>query len=109
MSDDAPFYVLPYITMRGLPAAKYQGQKVLQFETEQRYDFYKRWSAVGFVGTGRTYSDMKLLKDDNWYWAGGVGFRYLIARLFKLRMGVDVARGPDTWAYYIVFGHYWDR
>jgi hypothetical protein len=109
MSKDAPFYILPFITMRGVPAAKYQGHKVLQFETEQRYDFYKRWSAVAFVGTGRTYSDTEYLKDDQWYWAGGVGFRYLIARLFKIRMGVDVARGPDTWAYYIVFGHYWDR
>jgi hypothetical protein len=25
MSEDAPFYVMPYLTMRGLPAAKYQG------------------------------------------------------------------------------------
>jgi hypothetical protein len=109
MSDDAPFYVLPYVTMRGLPAAQYQGQQVLQFETEQRFDFYKRWSVVAFAGTGRSYSTSKYLEDENWYWAGGAGFRYMIARLFKLRMGVDIARGPDQFAYYIVFGHYWDR
>ena len=109
ISDNAPFYVMPYLNMRGIPAAEYQGQKVLQFETEQRYDFTRRWSAVGFVGTGRTFSDYEFLDDKNWYWAGGAGFRYLIARLFKIRMGVDVARGPDTWAYYIVFGQYWDR
>jgi len=23
------------------------------------------------------------------------------------RMGIDVAKGPDTWAYYIVFGSNW--
>jgi hypothetical protein len=109
MSDDAPFYVLPYVTMRGLPAAQYQGQQVLQFETEQRFDFSKRWSVVGFAGTGRTYSNHEYLEDNNWHWAGGAGFRYLIARLFRLRMGVDIARGPDQFAYYIVFGHYWDR
>ncbi|HNS18278.1 MAG TPA: hypothetical protein PKH94_03640 [Bacteroidales bacterium] len=109
MSDDAPFYMLPYLTMRGLPAAKYQGQKILSFETEQRFDFTPRWSVVGFVGTGRTYSTSTYLEDETWHWAGGAGFRYLIARLFKLRMGVDVARGPDQFAYYIVFGHYWDR
>jgi hypothetical protein len=109
MSDDAPFYVLPYLTMRGIPAAKYQGQQSLQFETEQRFDIGPRWSLVGFVGTGRTYSTHEYLEDNNWYWAGGAGFRYLIARLFKLRMGVDIARGPDQFAYYIVFGHYWDR
>jgi hypothetical protein len=109
MSDDAPFYVLPYLTMRGLPAAKYQGQQSLQFETEQRFDIGHRWSLVGFVGTGRTYTTHEYLEDNSWYWAGGAGFRYLIARLFGLRMGVDIARGPDQFAYYIVFGHYWDR
>ena len=109
MSDEAPFYVLPYVTMRGIPAAKYQGQKVLQFETEQRFDFTPRWSVVGFFGTGRTYSTNEYLEDKTWYCAGGAGFRYLIARLFRLRMGVDIARGPGQFAYYIVFGHYWDR
>jgi hypothetical protein len=109
MSDEAPFYVLPYVTMRGLPAAKYQGQQVLQFETEQRFDIVPRWSVLGFVGTGRSFSNNEHLEDKTWYWAGGAGFRYLIARLFKLRMGVDIARGPDQFAYYIVFGHYWDR
>jgi len=24
-----------------------------------------------------------------------------------LRMGIDIAKGPDTWAYYIVFGSNW--
>lgn len=109
MSDDGPFYVLPYLTMRGIPAAQYQGQQVLQFETEQRFDISPRWSVVGFAGTGRTFSTHEYLEDNNWYWAGGGGFRYLISRLFKLRMGVDIARGPDQFAYYIVFGHYWDR
>jgi hypothetical protein len=42
------------------------------------------------------------------YGVGG-GFRYLIARKFKLRMGVDIARGPEKWAYYIVFGNTWGR
>lgn len=109
ISDNAPFYVLPYLTMRGLPAAQYQGQQVLSFETEQRVDIFRRWSVIGFAGTGRTYSTSKYLEDDNWYWAGGVGFRYLIARLFNIRMGVDVARGPERFTYYIVFGQYWDR
>jgi hypothetical protein len=109
VSGEAPFYMLPYLNMRGLPAAQYQGQQALSFETEQRFDFNLRWSVVGFVGTGRTFSSNEYLQDNTWYWAGGAGFRYLVARLFKLRMGIDIARGPDQFAYYIVFGHYWDR
>jgi len=95
--------------MRGLPAVEYQGQQALSFETEQRVDLNLRWSLVGFVGTGRTFSSYEFLEDKTWYWAGGAGFRYLVARLFKLRMGIDIARGPGQFAYYIVFGHYWDR
>jgi hypothetical protein len=95
--------------MRGIPMMRYQGQATVLFETEQRFDVTRRWSVVGFVGTGRTFSDQEFMKDDNWHTAGGVGFRYLLARLFNLRMGIDIAAGPDQFAYYIVFGHYWNR
>jgi hypothetical protein len=33
---------------------------------------------------------------------GGAGFRYLLAGKFKLRVGIDVAHSPGTWAYYIL-------
>jgi len=110
VGDEAPFYFLPYILMRGFPMMMYQGQGVLMLETEQRFDVTRRWSLLGFAGTGKTYSDSEYLKDDNWYFSGGAGFRYLVARIFRLRMGVDVAMGPDNqFAYYIVFGHNWNR
>jgi hypothetical protein len=109
VSNQAPFYYYPFLIMRGIPLMRYQGQQTLLFETEQRFDITPRWSLVGFVGTGRTFGDSEYMKDNAWHTAGGVGFRYLVARLFKLRMGVDVAVGPDQFAYYIVFGHYWSR
>jgi hypothetical protein len=110
VGDEAPFYFLPFIVMRGVPMMKYQGNQVLMLETEQRFDLTKRWSLVGFFGTGKTYSDSEYLKDDRWYFAGGTGFRYLLARLFNLRMGIDIAMGPDNqFAYYFVFGHNWNR
>jgi hypothetical protein len=110
VGDEAPFYYLPYVIMRGFPMMKYQGEGVLMLETEQRFDVTRRWSLLGFFGTGKTYSDAEYLKDPDWHFAGGTGFRYLVARLFKLRMGVDVAMGPDNqFAYYIVFGHNWNR
>ena len=109
VTQDAPFYYYPYLNMRGFPMMRYQGQQTLLFETEQRFDITRRWSVVGFVGTGRTFSDEDYMKDNTWHVAGGGGFRYLIARLFGLRMGVDIAVGPDQVSYYIIFGHNWDR
>lgn len=109
VADDAPFYYFPFVSMRGIPVMRYQGQQTLLFETEQRIDFGTRWSLIGFAGTGKAFSDKEFLSDDQWHWAGGAGFRYLIARAFKLRVGVDLAVGPDQFAYYMVFGHYWNR
>ena len=39
--------------------------------------------------------------------AGGAGFRYLIARKLGLYTGIDVARGPETTAFYIQVGSAW--
>ncbi len=107
--DNAPFYYYPFIMMRGIPVMRYQGQQTLLVETEQRYDIGSRWSVVGFAGTGKAYADNEYLSDNQWHWAGGAGFRYLLARAFKLRVGIDLAAGPDQLAYYMVFGHYWNR
>jgi len=109
VNDGAPFYSFPFILMRGIPVMRYQGNSTLLFETENRYDLNLRWSVVGFAGTGRTYSSSDFLNDKSWHWSGGAGVRYLLARVFKLRVGIDVATGPDQFAYYIVFGHYWTR
>jgi hypothetical protein len=109
VTDGAPFYAYPFINQRGIPVMRYQGKQTLLFETEQRYDLNLRWSLIGFVGTGKTYMDSRTGADRDWIWSGGAGFRYLLARVFKLRVGMDVAMGPDDFAYYIVFGHYWNR
>lgn len=109
ISSDAPFYMKPYLTMRGIPAMRYQGETTMLFETEQRYDFNLRWSITAFAGSGRVFDNSEIDTDESWQWSGGAGFRYLVSRAFNLRMGVDVARGPEQFAGYIVFGHYWNR
>ncbi len=109
VNDGSPFYYYPFLMMRGIPVMRYQGNITLLFETEHRVDITPRWSVVGFAGTGRTFSDSEYLKDNHWHWSGGGGFRYLLARVFKLRVGIDFAGGPGTFAYYVVFGHYWVR
>ena len=106
--SDPPFYALPYIAMRGIPVARYQARNTILTETEQRIDFGLRWSGIAFAGIGKAFNQNDF-KDKNWVGSGGAGFRYLISRQFKLRMGIDIAAGPGTFAYYIVFGNYWSR
>ena len=105
--NDPPFYLLPYISMRGIPAVRYQGNSTLLSELEFRWNVTPRWSAMLFGGTGKAFDEWDEFDEKDWVWSFGTGFRYLLARKFKLRMGIDVAHGPDTWAYYIVFGSSW--
>ena len=93
--------------MRGIPILKYQGNTDVLAEMETRWDVVEGWSAIAFGGTGKAFNEWSEFKNAAWIFSYGAGFRYLIARAFKLRVGVDVAHGPGTWAYYIVFGSNW--
>lgn len=104
---NTPFYMLGYISMRGIPIMRYQGQTVGVTEAETRWDFTRRWSTVMFAGVGKTFNENDELLDDEWAYSGGAGFRYLLASKFNLRCGVDIARGPEQWAYYLVIGNAW--
>ncbi|KAF2083043.1 BamA/TamA family outer membrane protein [Flavobacterium sharifuzzamanii] len=104
-----PFYLQPGINMRGIPAARYMGKTSIVSELEFRWDLYRRWSLMGFGGLASAFDDCDQAFAKPVVYSYGTGFRYLIARKFKLRMGVDVAKGPEEWAYYIVFGSNWMR
>lgn len=104
---DEPFYLMPFINMRGIPVARYQGEITTLAETEWRYDFKVRWSVLAFGGAGKAMGEWSEFSDADWRASGGAGFRYLIARKLKLRMGVDIAHGPEDFAYYVVFGTSW--
>ena len=102
-----PFYMKPFVAMRGIPIMRYQGDITALAETEWRWDFTTRHSLVTFGGTAKAIKEGDSFQESSWRTSGGVGWRYLLARKFKLRAGIDIARGPEDWAYYIVFGTNW--
>ena len=106
-TDDAPFYAVPFIDMRGIPALRYQGDFVFVTEIEPRYDITDRWSLVTFVGSGWTESDDETDVDYSGKIAGGAGVRYLIARRLGMRVGFDVAWGPEDTVLYLTVGSHW--
>lgn len=108
-SGDAPFYDLAMISMRGIPYGRYVDDSKLTFEAELRWDVAERWTLVGFGGVGVVSDDFGDLFDAHEHYAAGVGFRYLIARKFGLRMGLDFAYGDDEVAMYVTVGTGWVR
>jgi hypothetical protein len=106
---EAPFYFRPYVGMRGVPQLRYQGDEVAQAELELRWQFWGRWSVLGFVGGGGAWNQLEQFEAAQGVVAGGGGFRYEIARKYGIHLGVDVAFSPDTAAFYIQVGSAWMR
>ncbi|NME68684.1 BamA/TamA family outer membrane protein [Flammeovirga aprica] len=107
--DNVPFFELPFVSLRGIPALRYQNHNALVLETEWRWQVFSRWSAVGFVGTGFTAPKIQEFDFTQSRVAGGFGFRYFIASDYGLHAGIDVARGPEIWAWYLTVGSNWFR
>ena len=109
IAGDAPFYDLPWISVRGIPVGRYVDENAVYGETELRWDFSSRWSAVAFVGGGVVADSMEDLLEEQFHAAGGAGFRYLIASRYGLRIGVDIAYSNDGPAIYLSVGTGWIR
>ena len=106
-SGDVPFYAEPYVTLRGVPSVRYQDQKALVAEGEARWNVTPRWALVAFAGAGKAYGRRQSSSEAETVTAGGVGFRYLVARKLNLYAGIDVARGPEDSVFYITAGSAW--
>jgi outer membrane protein assembly factor BamA len=104
-----PFYLRPYISLRGAPTLRYQGEEVAQIETELRWQFWKRFSLVGFVGGGAAWNHLERFDNTQALVTGGAGVRYELARAYGIHVGLDVARGPNDTAVYIQIGSAWAR
>lgn len=106
---DVPFFELPFVRLRGIPALRYQNNMVNTAELEVRYNIYKRWSIIGFSGVGSATENFGQIAIDNLKHSLGTGFRYELAREYGLHVGTDFAWGPEQFAWYITFGSAWFR
>jgi hypothetical protein len=104
---EVPFYQLPYVDLRGIPALRYQDENAAMAEAEIRWLITPRWSAVGFAGIGRAWGRLDGFDEASDRDTQGVGFRYLLARRLRLAAGVDYAVGPDDHAVYLQVGSAW--
>ena len=84
-----------------------QAESALTAEAEFLWRITPRWTLVFFGGAGKT-TDIGLFGNDGeTVAAGGVGFRYRMARKLGLQTGVDVARGPEETSIYLTIGSSW--
>ena len=107
VNGDVPFFAYPFVDLRGIPALRYQGQDVVLGEAEYLWGVTPRWTVVFFGGVGHTTPIVDLDGESNTVAAGGLGFRYRLARKLGLQTGIDIARGPEDTSFYITVGSAW--
>ena len=103
----APFYAYPWVSMRGIPALRYQGKSAGMIEAEVRWNIADRWAILGFTGKGAVGGDDPSFRTQDNIFAAGAGARYFIMRDLGLWLGVDVAQGPEDLYSYITVGQAW--
>ena len=108
-SEGTPFFLRPFIALRGVPAMRYQGDEEASIEVEARWQFHRRWSLVAFGGVGAAESRRTSFSATQDVSSGGVGFRYELASKFGLHAGIDVAHSAGTNAVYFQVGNAWFR
>ncbi len=108
-SEGTPFFLRPYIKLRGVQAMRFQGDEMASFEAEARWQMRGRWSLVGAAGYGSAKTERALYSATRDIVSGAVGFRYELARKFGMHAGMDVGFSEDTTAVYIQVGNAWFR
>ncbi len=105
--ETLPPFAIPGMVLRGIPAMKYQGERIAVVELEFIWQMNYRWSVSVFGGSGRAAEETRALKYSNSINTQGLGFRYRIARRYGFDMGIDIAQGPDDRVFYIQAGSSW--
>ena len=105
VTGDAPFFAVPYVQLRGIPALRYQGDSVIMGEAELRYRFAKRWTVLAFAGLG--WRDEGPLQHDDSIYNLGIGGRYKVLKDREVWMGIDIAQGPEDLHWYVQVGQAW--
>jgi len=107
VDGDAPFYAVPYIELKGIPALRYQGKTIITTEARIDWEFHPRWQVGVFAGAGRTANEADSLSDAPSRVSRGLGFRYMGVKRLGMNMGLDYAKGPEDNVVYISFGSRW--
>ncbi|UXA00169.1 BamA/TamA family outer membrane protein [Vibrio splendidus] len=91
----------PYVELRGVSSFRYQGDEIETLQGQLTYSINHRWKVSGFYGSGKATERTDQSNKVN---AGGVGFRYQIARRYGLHLGMDYAMSHEESAVYFSVG-----
>ncbi|HEY9115743.1 MAG TPA: hypothetical protein VIN10_13675, partial [Bacteroidales bacterium] len=110
MLGDAPYYALPFVQLRGVPAMQYQSDNTMVAEMQWDFVVYKRWKVDVFTGMGKAFPTFNDFGSATLVYNYGFGFRYLLASAFGMDVGMDFAWSNNReFAFYLIVGSAWNK
>lgn len=87
-------------SLRGYTTGKYKGRNMIASQAEYRWNFYKRWGAVAFAGTGSVWGTDENESGESsfersWLPSIGTGIRFMVSPAKKINLRLDYAWGVD--------------
>lgn len=87
-------------SLRGYSTGKYKGKHMVAAQVEYRWNFYKRWGAVAFAGSGSVWGteegeNNEKVFERHWLPSAGTGLRFTISEAKKVNLRLDYAWGVD--------------
>ena len=73
IGGDEPFYLKPYVQLRGVTALYYQGNMAAKVETQWRALFYKNCAVVAFAGAGKAFDSFSEFPESQTIFNYGTG------------------------------------
>jgi len=90
--------------IRGYTQGAYRGDYLLSLQGEYRWNFHKRWGAVGFAGVATVFEAVNESDNGKLLPGVGTGIRFRAFPENNFSVGIDVAAGIEDWGIYFQIG-----
>lgn len=97
-------FVVGRTDIRGYTQGAFRGNYVLALQGEYRWNFHKRWGAVGFAGVASVFKSINESDNGKLLPGAGTGIRFKAFTETNFSVGIDVAVGVDDWGIYFQIG-----
>lgn len=107
-SGAPPFDQVPQLggesLLRGYYQGRYRDRTLIAFQAEYRFPLFWRLGAAGFGAAGQVAPDVGSVGLDRFWFSGGAGLRFLLARKEGLNVRMDLAVAEGSTGFYLSFG-----
>jgi outer membrane translocation and assembly module TamA len=90
--------------IRGYTQGAFRGNYLLALQGEYRFNFHRRWGAVGFAGVATVFDAINESVNGKLLPGVGTGIRFSAFPETNFSVGIDVAAGIEDWGIYFQIG-----